>query len=284
MIELLIKHVISGIYLLTGSISDLKTREIADWANYGLIAFALAANLTFSLVHHDPMYIMNSLFGLAIFIVLALAMFYTGQWGGGDAKLLMGLGALYGFNIDSLFLVGFLINTLIAGAVYGLIWSIVLAFKNRKKFTKEYLKVIQKARRQRRVMLAFTIVFLLGGFFFPHFGIRMMLLTFAVAVFFTFYLWILIKAVEKSSMYKLVEPSLLTEGDWIAKEIKHAGKHVTGPKDLGVTKKQIAILKRLYKQKKIKRILVKEGIPFVPSFLFGWILTLFFGNILYLLF
>ena len=47
--ELIIKHVIAFIFLVAGSISDLKTREVADWSNYGLIAIGLAGNLIFSL-------------------------------------------------------------------------------------------------------------------------------------------------------------------------------------------------------------------------------------------
>ena len=81
-------------------------------------------------------------------------------------------------------------------------------------------------------------------------------------------------------MYKLVEPSRLTEGDWIAKNVLYKGKVITGPKDLGIAKKQIALLKKLYRENKVKKILVKEGIPFVPSFFLGWITTLVIGNIL----
>jgi hypothetical protein len=45
MIILLVKHAIAFLYLLAGSISDFKTREVADWANYGLMAFGVSINL-----------------------------------------------------------------------------------------------------------------------------------------------------------------------------------------------------------------------------------------------
>ncbi len=72
----------------------------------------------------------------------------------------------------------------------------------------------------------------------------------------------------------------MTEGDWIAKEIKYKGKVITGPKDLGIEKKQINKLKRLFKLNKIRKVLIKEGIPFVPSFLAGWIITVVWGSVL----
>ena len=78
-------------------------------------------------------------------------------------------------------------------------------------------------------------------------------------------------------MLKLVEPEKLTEGDWIAKDIVVNGKRVAGPKDLGISKAQIKELLGLKKQKKIGKILIKEGIPFVPSFLAAFAVTMLYG-------
>jgi hypothetical protein len=90
----------------------------------------------------------------------------------------------------------------------------------------------------------------------------------------TFYLWIYIKVIEKVAMLKYVTPSELTEGDWIAKEVKVNGKLICGPRDLGIEKEQIAKLKQFYRKGKVKKVLVKYGIPFVPSFLLALIATL----------
>ncbi|MCK5283400.1 MAG: prepilin peptidase [Nanoarchaeota archaeon] len=285
MIELIITHSIAFFYLLTGSISDIKTREVADWSNYGLIAIGIASNLIFSLVSNNWNFILNSLMGFGVFLLLALIMFYTGQWGGGDSKMLMGLGALYGLGLrweQSSFLVSFLLNTLIAGAVYGIIWSIVLAIKNRKKFLKEHIKITsnKNIKTTRKIFILLFAISIILFFAINDLLLRSMILSLTAMIFFTFYLWILIKAVEKSCMHKLVKPDKLTEGDWIVKDIKYKGKYIAGPKDLGIEKKQIAKLKKLYREKKIKNVLIKEGIPFVPSFFLGWLMTLAFGNIL----
>ena len=99
----------------------------------------------------------------------------------------------------------------------------------------------------------------------------------------SFYMWLFVKAIEKVAMLKYVTPDKLTEGDWIAQEVKYKGKVITGPKDLGIEKKQIKKLVSLYKKKKLKKILIKEGIPFVPSFLIAFIITIIYGNLLMLL-
>ena len=84
-------------------------------------------------------------------------------------------------------------------------------------------------------------------------------------------------------MYKQVSVEKLTEGDWIAKDVIIGKKKICGPDDLGATKQHIRQLIALKRQKKISNVLIKEGIPFVPSFLIAFVLTYIFGN-LFLLF
>ncbi|MFH1212052.1 MAG: hypothetical protein V1659_03945, partial [Candidatus Woesearchaeota archaeon] len=55
-------------------------------------------------------------------------------------------------------------------------------------------------------------------------------------------------------------------------------KRICGPKDLGISRQQIAMLLKYKKAKKISEIRIKEGLPFVPSFLAGFIITIFSGN------
>ncbi|MEK6816099.1 MAG: hypothetical protein AABY09_00670, partial [Nanoarchaeota archaeon] len=92
------------------------------------------------------------------------------------------------------------------------------------------------------------------------------------------YLFISIKAVETVGMLKYVSPNNLVEGDWVAEKIKVNGKVICSPKDLGLEQHQINALKRA----KIRRVLVKEGIAFVPSIFFGTILSLVFTDVIML--
>jgi hypothetical protein len=71
----------------------------------------------------------------------------------------------------------------------------------------------------------------------------------------------------------------LTEGDWIVKDVIVGGKRICGPKDLGISKPQIEVLLKLKQKGKIRKILVKEGMPFVPVFLISFVISLIWGNI-----
>jgi Flp pilus assembly protein protease CpaA len=273
--------------LIIASITDLKTREVPDWLNFSMIASGLGLNLLFSVLLTDYRYIINSIVGLLAFFIIALIMFYTGQWGGGDSKMIMGLGALIGIDLGlkDFTLLSFLINSMIVGAVYGLVWTFVLAVRKRKQMIKE-LKKINKDKnivRAKKLIFLLVIVLLVGALLRRDPTIRFLLLSLLVLAVVTFYLWIYIKAIEKSAMLKYVIPSKLTEGEWIAEDIVVNKKRICGPKDLGISKEQISKLVRLYNQKKVKKILIKEGIPFVPSFLIAFIVTLTVGNVLLLL-
>ncbi|MBI3035404.1 prepilin peptidase [Candidatus Woesearchaeota archaeon] len=279
---------VSFLALFIGSITDLKTREVPDWLNYGLVISGLGLNLLFSAIYSDSSFIINSIIGLSIFFGIAYIMFYAGQWGGGDSKMLMGLGAMIGIDVGSLksqFLFGFFINALFIGAVYGMLWSILLAIKNRKMFSAKFGKILSEKKiiKSKKIMLVVLALLLIPLFLTKSAYDKILILSFAFLMLATFYLWIFIKAIEKSCMHKLVEPSKLTEGDWIVKDIHVGGKYITGPRDLGISKSQIKKLIGFYKKRKVKKILIKEGIPFVPSFFIAFAVTLVFGSLLMLL-
>jgi len=288
MVYSIILVAITLIGLIIATITDLKTREVPDWISYGLIAIGLGLNLLFSFVYSNYWFFINSLAGFLMFFIIALIMFYAGQWGGGDSKVLMGLGALIGLDVRFTkfpFLISFFINILLMGAFYGLMWSFSLAFRNWKSFYKELKKISHSSKIIRAriylvifVLLMLVLVWLNRGSMLLTFFLALLLMGLAI-----FYIWIFVKAIEKTCMIKAIVPSKLTEGDWIAKDVKYKGKYICGPKDLGVEKKQIRELVKLYKLGKIKKVVIKEGIPFVPSFLVAYVISLVFGNLLFLL-
>ncbi len=302
---LFITYSLSFIALFVGSLTDLKTREVPDWINWGLVLSGIGLNTLFTIIYNQfiveeitynnmtslkytispDSFLINSLVGLLIAFCIAYFMFYAGQWGGGDSKILMGLGAMIGIDIASFthqFLFGFFINSLFAGAIYGLLWSFFLVIKNKKKFWREFKKILseKKFSNAKYVLLVAIAVMLIPVFFIELYLTKLLLLSSAFIILTTFYLWVFVKAIERTCMHKFVEPSKLTEGDWIVKDILVDGKYVTGPKELGISKYQIRKLVQFHKEKKIKKILIKEGVPFVPSFLIAFVVTLIFGNLL----
>ncbi|MEK6962778.1 MAG: hypothetical protein AABX70_00005, partial [Nanoarchaeota archaeon] len=100
--------------------------------------------------------------------------------------------------------------------------------------------------------------------------LRFLMWSFVVLGLIGYYLVLAMKVLEKTCLIKELPVSKLTEGDWIFKDVRVQGKRICGPKDLGISFKQIAQLKKW----RVKQVWVKEGIPFVPSFFFAYILTL----------
>ena len=283
MITDLVLFSIAFVALAIGSITDIKTREVPDWLNFSLIFAGLGIRALYSVITFDWMYLVYGIIGFIALVISAYVMFYAGQWGGGDSKMLMGLGAIFGlgFTLKPFPLIGiFLINAIIIGAFYGLFYSIGLAIKNRKKFLKAFLKIMHNEKiikLRRRVLIVFVVLLLLIIFLVKDFILKWVLLAFVFIAYISFYLIFYIKAVELSSMFYYVYPSELTEGDWIAKDYFVDGKKICGPKDLGIDKKQIRQLIALKRKGKVKKIKIKQGIPFVPSFLAAFIISLAWG-------
>ncbi len=285
----LIAAVLALIALAIASYTDIKTREVPDMVSYGILFAGIGVRLIFFAGTFEWRYLLDGLVGFVLFFGIACAMFYAGQWGGGDSKVLMGLGALFGIDTARVFGGGFgetlapafLINALLAGAVYGLGWTLFLACRHKKKFLQELKKLrTKKMLRLRNALLVVMGLTILGIIFLKQPLEKLALVVFFVSTTLLYYFWLGAKAVENACMYKTVPPEKLTEGDWIVKDIVVAGKRITGPKDLGISKEQIAKLIRLKKQHKIQNILIKEGIPFVPSFLIGFLMTLAWGNVM----
>ena len=281
---LLASIVIAFIALIIGSITDLKNREVPDYVSYSLIFFAFASAIMYSIIQWSYIPIAQTAMGFIVGLIIAYTMFYLGQWGGGDSKLIMGLGAALGFNLFALFgeknywLLIFLFLTVIVGAVYGLFWSIALAIKHHREFRKALIALSHKKHILiiRRIALVLLIVFTIVTFFFVPQEFRLIIFSFIAVVFFMFYIWLFVKVIELGCMVKDVSVSKLTEGDWIYKNIKIGKKYLAGPKDLGISREQITLLKKYVKLGKIKKVTIKEGIPFIPAFLIAFILVLAF--------
>jgi len=276
------------IYLIIASITDIKTREVPDWLSYSLIITAFAIKGIHSILSKDPSYFLYGLLGFGIFFLIGNLMYYTKQWGGGDAKLLMGMGIIlitypetlikyFNPSLKVPFLLSLIINIFIVGALYSIILSIIFAIKNKKEF-KEKFKItfnLPKIKLMRIVVpLTSLILIILTLIIVKDNIIKLTLMSLFVFAVLILYLLIFIKAVEKTCMFKKIKVKNLREGDWITKEIKN----IYSPKSLGVTNKQIELIQKT----NIKEVIVKDGLPFVPPILIGTIISLIFGNLIFL--
>lgn len=257
-------------WMVFAAVYDLKKREVPNWLNFSLIGFALAYRAFYSASFSEWMFLAWGLTGFGIFVALGNLFYYGRVFAGGDAKLLMGLGAVLPFESWSDFAsvgFGFILVVLMIGAAYSLGFTILIANKNYQKFRKEFAINWRKGR----------VIFLFAGI------LAAVLLVLAVSLGIGFDLWLVVSAffflisflyiylnaVDKC-MVKLVSPNELTEGDWIIGDIR-LKDYVVKKTVHGLSLKDILRLRKAG-----KKVLIKEGIPFVPVILIAFAVMVFF--------
>ncbi|OGJ20409.1 hypothetical protein A3K73_00150 [Candidatus Pacearchaeota archaeon RBG_13_36_9] len=256
------------IWIIVAVIQDLRKREIANWWNFSLIAAALSYRAFVSLWAGNYWYFLNGLIGFAIFFGLAYGFYYGRVFAGGDAKLLMALGAVLPFSglfSDNLTIfLYFVILFLLCGSIYGLVYSFGLALKNRKAFAAEF---VRQARKQKKIFITFLVLALVFSIFVMVME-EFIFLLFSLCVFLFPFLYCYAKAVEEVCLIKEKKARELTVGDWLYKPVK-IGKKLIKPNWEGLSEEELRLLQR-YRGK----VLIKEGIPFTPSFLFAFLILI----------
>ena len=122
-------------------------------------------------------------------------------------------------------------------------------------------------------MVFFSWIFL--DYFFAKLLTILILIIFVAVILLSF-----MKVVEKSCMYKKVDVNKLVVGDWLVDDISVDSKVICNARNIGLTKADILKLKN----NRIKKVLVHEGIPFVPGFMLGFLVTIIFGDFLIFIF
>ena len=244
------------IWTFFATLQDFKSREVANWLNFSLIAFALAYRAFFSIFLSNYEFFLLGLSGFAIFFVLAHALYYTKAFAGGDAKLLMGFGIILPFSsFGSLIQISllFIFLLFLIGALYSTLYSVFLVSKNKEKFKKEFNKKLKKRKYPLLLSIFLFVLATIYGFANP-------LAFFPALVFLIPIIYIYTKTLDKC-MIKLYSPSKLTEGDWLEKDVK-LGNKIIKKSVHGLSKEEIELIK-----KHNKKVPIKEGIPFTPAFL-----------------
>ncbi len=257
---------IAFLFVIFAVFQDIKKREISNWLNFSLVAFALAYRAFYS-VYNDWNFFFHGLVGFVFFFGLANLLYYTRVFGGGDAKLLMGFGILLPYNsylgvfTEGLF---FIFILLAIGGIYGLIFSIYLAIKDRKEFSKRYNSKFKRYKKYFYVVLfVFLVLFVLGIF------IDLFYLIIGILIYLSFNLFIFIKSVDEM-MLVLKKPGDLQEGDWIENDIR-VGNKIIRANVHGLNLEEMKLLRKYG-----KKVYVKEGVPFAPVFLVSLIMVFFF--------
>jgi len=260
--------------IVVASMQDLKRREVDNWLNLFLLVSSLAGVVIGAILSGDldVIFLMGFLL-LVMFIVMNL--FYYGRvFAGGDAKLLFAMTAFFLASTfwESVGNIGiFILFLMISGSAYGLIYSFVLWFKNKTAVNKEMARIAKGYSVKALEVLG--IVLMLGGF------VNSIFFLIGVLVFIFPLLYVFAKGLENVSMIREISGGELREGDWLVNDVK-VGRRVVKADWDGLSLEDIELLKGK------KRVLIKEGLPFVPAFLIaflgyvfakGWFLGFFMG-------
>lgn len=204
-------------------------------------------------------------------LIFSIILLFSLWWGllfyqlhifaGGDVKLLCAFSPLFfsGFLMSSFYnLLIFSFLLLLAGSAYSLSFSLFLFFKDFKKIFEVMFREIKK--KYNIVFLGIGILFLISGFLEKVF-IFLSIYTFIFILLFCF-----AKSLEEVSMKKYIRTSELREGDWLFSDVK-IGKKLFKKSWSGLSKEEISYMKKFN-----KKVFIKDGIPYAPSFLFALIL------------
>jgi len=267
-IENIFLVVLGLIWIIFAVIEDLKKREIANWLNFSLVIFALSFRFFYSFFEGVEFnFFYQGVIGFGIFFVVGNLLYYGKVFAGGDAKLMIALGAI--IPIYSIFpsnfdlMLKFLIFFLVSGAFYGVIFGAVLAVKNKKIFAREFSKQFKKNKKIFYIFLALSILFAFLFF------VDKLFIYLGVLFFISPYIYFFAKSIDESCMVKKVNTRILTEGDWLYNNMK-VGRRLIEAKWSGLSKEEIIFLR-----KHKKEILIRQGIPFSPVFLISYIALLY---------
>ncbi len=161
-----------------------------------------------------------------------------------------------------------IINIVIFGALYSLIYGLYLIIKNKNRVKFNFK--INKLYAFLALILSLITLFL------QDLILRMLILLLAFLILVYPYMKNFIHIIEHKIMTKRISLDKLTEGDWVIKDIYYKGKLIYNKNNPGVTNLDI----KLFEKIKLKKVWIKEGIPFIPSFLVALIISLIFGNLL----
>ncbi|MCK4647860.1 prepilin peptidase [Candidatus Pacearchaeota archaeon] len=269
MFEVIFLWSLALLWIVFATIQDLRSREIANWLSFSLIIFALSFRFFYSLFSAGGFsFFYQGLIGLGIFFILGNLLYYGRMFAGGDAKLMIALGAvlpIYETILENVqFFLIFLLLFFFSGAIYSLIVSGGLAIKNFKAFRKEFSIRLKANKKLLYFLMCAGLIIMLSGF------INSVFFLFGVLLFITPYFYVFAKAIDESCMVKKINTKNLSEGDWLYSDLKMGNKKIKATWE-GLNKKDIIAIRKKY-----RKIKIKQGIPFTPAFLISMVILFLF--------
>lgn len=229
--------------LLSASYYDFKKREIPDYLNFSFLGLAFLLRLLNAV--YEPI-----ILSIAVFFGAYLLMYRTGQWGGGDVKLLTACAMAFGWQ----FFRDYGINLIFSTVIYSMLFVMFVGMKNFAAIKRKY----------GRKKAYFIIVLILSSTAYAISAGSLQSILTASSVFLIALAPVVI-FVDRELMIKEVETKELTEGDWLVKPVKVEDITIE-PRKIGLTIEDLKIIKK-HKGK----VLIRYGVPLAPAFLIAFI-------------
>jgi len=209
------------------------------------------------------------------FLGFGFIMYYLGQWGGGDAKILSAIGFLIPMYQSAKlilpFSVSFFFNVFLVGAVYMIVYAFALSFINKKIWTTFFKDLKANAKMILIYNSALIVTLVLMGLLFARYfeflplaAFTTLVVTIGLASAGLYILWKFVKAVEHVGFKKKIPVSKLRVGD-----VPDYYKIWEG-----ITEKEVRKIKKSGK----RYIWIKEGVRFAPAFPIALLFTLYWGD------
>ncbi len=274
---------ITSLFLSLGSYLDLKSGEIPDRISIGLVIILLFFSGLYSLIELNINPFASSLILGALYFLIGYALFYLGQWGGGDVKLLTGIGCSLGFlgnfylfpNTRLPVFISYFINMGFIALPYTILYSLILSIRNPRVF-REFRNYIM----ERNSLLLFSISII------PFITAQILGLKFLSILYLLFPLLVLIsvylKAVEDVALKRKISVERLQEGDVLAMDLVVDGRKIAKKSNIsGLEQAQIQKIRELSEHGKIpSELWIRYGIRFAPILFLAFLITVFYGSIL----
>ena len=127
--------------LIYGSFTDIKYREVPDWLIYGMVISGLLLRLVYGLFSSELSLFFFGVLGVGLSFGVGYLLFMFKVLGGGDVKIITGLGAFVcTTSVYPYFFFHFLLVLFFFGGFYGISFALYDLFINKKGWKESILR------------------------------------------------------------------------------------------------------------------------------------------------
>ncbi len=250
---------------------DLKTTEFPGWIPYGIIAASLIVLTVDGFVANNFSLLINSVFQGLLFLAIGLVLYFSRQWGDGDAWLLGSLGFLLPTRIIFPtqttilpFYLAVFFNFLIVCLIYIVVYSLFVGLKN-NKVRKLFFSELKRGYVYKVISVIAFSALCVGFYFYTIYTTNSFVASYLLALPAIFVLLIVL-----GDYARLIETHIFRKRV-LSKKLK-PGDVILDGRWKGLTKEDIKKIRKRY-------VIVKEGVRLAPVFLITFLVTVFFGSL-----